>query len=186
MVKLNGKNWKKIKKIKISPDIKEESLNEKGVEKKSETLEEEINNLKFLEFLTPSIEPSENFQNRKSRNIKTLEQNPEVFSFSTKEKSKEEKKAGNYFLQKESKDYEPFSSREEKKQGELIKLFQPTRVDFREVGRDTKMQPRNFFSPNENFIRASSPRKREEERKYNVERVDFTEIGREKRYKLMK
>jgi hypothetical protein len=31
-----------------------------------------------------------------------------------------------------------------------------------------------------------SSNERREEKKYNIERVDFTEIGREKRYKLMK
>lgn len=186
MVKINEKDWKKIKKIKkikISPIIKEEPLNEKSVEKKSETIGGEINNLKFLEFLTPSINSTEILTSRKPRSVKSIEQNEEVLLFIPREEGKKE---NGYSLQIDSKNYKQFFSREEKKQEESIKLFQPTRVDFREVGRDTKIQPRNFFSQNEDFIRASSSRRSEEEKKYNIDRVDFTEIGREKRYKLMK
>jgi hypothetical protein len=190
MVKINEKDWKKIKKIKkikIFPSIREESLNKKGVEKKSENLEGEINDLKFLEFLTPSINSTENLASRKSRSVKPIERNEEVLSFIPKEEEKKEKKEIDYSLQINSKDYKPFSPREEKKQNILTKSFQPQRVDFNETGRDTRMQLREvFFQENEMNRLASSRRGSEEERKYNVDRVDLTEIGREKRYKLMK
>jgi len=189
MVKIKKKDIKKIKEIKISPDILEELLKKKEVEKKSDSIEEEINNLKFVEFLTPSTESIGSLASRKPKPVKRIENDEDVLFFAPKEetssnfgKSKEKKE---YFANS-LREYDLISPREEKKQDISSISVIPKRVDFMEVGRDVRMQPREIFIPRKETFGMDSSNERREEKKYNIERVDFTEIGREKRYKLMK
>ncbi|MFH1365388.1 MAG: hypothetical protein ABIH28_02280 [archaeon] len=153
-------------------------------EEKLEDFEEKTDSSRFFEFLNPSTEPIETLANKKPRSAKSIEQDEDILSFAPKEddKKREEK---DYFT-KSLREYDLSSPREEKKQDISTKPFQPNRVDFREVGREIRMQPREVFTPSNEMIRMSSSRKSVEERDYNIERVDFTEVGREKRYKLMK
>jgi hypothetical protein len=159
---------------------------------KGEPLEEEItkvgkkiNNEKFIEFLTPSLESVETLASKKSRAIKSIEQDEEILLSETQDKKKEENKE-NYVSRASPKEYNLLPPiRERNPEVQAISL-QPQRVNFQEVGRTIRTPQMEFFAQDNEMMRIASRGKNEEEKNYSIERVDFTEIGREKRYKLMK
>jgi hypothetical protein len=149
--------------------------------------EDKADNQKFLEFLSVSTKPIETLASKKPRNARPIEEDEEILSVNTREENKDEKKKETDYFAKTSRDYNLVSPREEKKQDISMRSFQPQRVNISEMGREMRTPLRETFIPQNEMNRLASPgRGDREEKKYDVERVDFTEVGREKRYKLMK
>lgn len=149
----------------------EKKKKEKEILEKRVLEEEELSkDIKFRDFIAPSIDSLEILPKNKSNSFKIME----------KEENEFEKKD---FTSSAPKDYNFFSSREERKQEIFSKPLEPTRVNFVDIGRDFRIFQREFLE------REPLPFSSEEIGKtkdYVLERVDFTEVGREKRYKLMK
>jgi hypothetical protein len=153
------------------------NLNVKKKKKEKEILEkrvldeEDVNSdINFREFIAPSIGSLESLPKNKSNSFRIME----------KEESKFEKQD---FTPSDSKEYNFFSPREEKKQEIFSKPAEPKRVNFVDMGRDFRIFQREFLE------KETLPFSSEEigkSKDYFLERVDFTEVGREKRYKLMK
>ncbi len=153
------------------------NLNFKKKKKEKEILEkkvldeEEVNrDIKFRDFIVPSIDSLESLPKNKSNPLRIIE----------KEKNEFEKQD---FTSSASKEYNFFSQREEKKQEIFSKPIEPTRVSFVDIGRDFRIFQKEFLEKEALPFSSEEIGKRKD---YVLERVDFTEVGREKRYKLMK
>jgi hypothetical protein len=180
---------KKLSKKTIEKKISRKKIAEskEPLEEKIENSGEEINNQKFLEFLSVSTDPIETFASKKPRNAKPIEQDREILSVNIQENNqdKEKKEKTDYFARAPS-DYNLVSPREEKKQTLSIKTFEPQKVNIQEMGREMQNPLRDVFIPESGINRQTFSKREGIEKDYTPERVDFTEVGREKRYKLMK
>jgi hypothetical protein len=185
MAKKDKKSLKKITEKKFGPAEVTES--EEPLEKIVDSLGENIENKKFIEFLGVSTEPIETLASKKPRNTKSIEQDEEVLSFTPKQEEKKKENGKEDYFARITKDYDLVSPREEKRQDISTKSFQPQRVNIQEMGREMRTPLRETFVPNDGMNRLASPgRSNDGEKNYEIERVDFNDVGREKRYKLMK
>lgn len=156
-------------------------------ERESPNGKNEVPIQKFIEFLAPSVESVETPAGRKPARIaKPIEQDEEILNFAQKPDEKKNEDTKGYIIRESSKDYESFPARREEREANPGLAFKPQRVDFHEVGRTIRAPQREFFVQDNEMIRIASQGRNEEEKNYSFERVDLNEVGKEKRYKLMK